>query len=160
MKIIHLCIIFLIGLTACNNTATEQAPSPEQKAIDAKIIMDYIKQEGLSGSITPSGLFVAIEKEGEGPSAKDLGRGTKVTAHYHGTFLDGKVFDSSVDRGKPFEFKLGGVIAGWQEAIKLLKKGGKGTFVIPSHLAYGAKGFPGAIPANAVLRFGVELLDF
>ena len=73
-------------------------------------------------------------------------------------FLDGKVFDSSVDRGQPLNFALGQVISGWQEAIKLLNVGGKGTFIIPSHLAYGAKGYPGLIKPNTVLKFDVELL--
>ena len=74
--------------------------------------------------------------------------------------MDGTQFDSSYDRGAPLEFKLGQVIKGWQEAIKLLKKGGKGTFLIPSHLAYGERGAGSAIPPNAVLVFDIELVDF
>ncbi len=162
MKIINSCLLLLLILTACNNSPTEttKVDPAAQKAIDAKLIMDYVKAEGLSGSITPSGMFYAIEKEGDGPSAKDLDASAAVVAHYHGIFLDGKLFDSSVKKGKPFNFKLNKVIRGWGEAIRLLNKGGKGIFVIPSHLAYGAKGFPGAIPPNAVLRFEIELLEF
>ncbi|MFT4664079.1 MAG: FKBP-type peptidyl-prolyl cis-trans isomerase [Polaribacter sp.] len=162
MKVINFCLFLLLGLTACNNSSAEKvAVNPvAQKAIDQKLILEYAKAQGLEGSITPSGMFFAIEKEGEGASAKNLGASAEVVAHYHGTFLDGKLFDSSVKKGKPFEFKLNGVIKGWGEAIRLLNKGGKGTFLIPSHLAYGAKGYPGAIPPNAVLRFEIELLEF
>ncbi|MGB1218088.1 MAG: FKBP-type peptidyl-prolyl cis-trans isomerase, partial [Saprospiraceae bacterium] len=71
-----------------------------------------------------------------------------------------KTFDSSYDRGEPIEFPLTGVIKGWQEAIPLLSKGGKGTFLIPSGLAYGARGAGADIPGNTVLIFDVELLDF
>jgi len=162
MKYINLSLLFLLILTACNNSSTETSSvaSSSQKEIDQELIMEYISAQGLEGSITPSGLFYSSIKEGDGPSAESLGASAAVVAHYHGTFLDGKVFDSSVEKGKPFEFKLNQVIAGWGEAIRLLNKGGKGTFVVPSHLAYGAKGLPGAIPPNTVLRFDIELLEF
>jgi len=74
--------------------------------------------------------------------------------------LNGQKFDSSYDRGQPLEFGLNQVIPGWQQAIPLLQKGGKGTFYIPSGLAYGTRGAGGAIPPNAVLIFEVELIDF
>lgn len=126
--------------------------------IDRNLIIDYVKTSSLDGKFTPSGIYYVITEEGDGPSGKDLTPTSRVSTHYHGTFLDGKVFDSSVDRGKPFDFALNQVIPGWVEAVKLLNVGGKGTFVIPSHLAYGAGGYPGLIPANSVLRFEVELL--
>ena len=85
--------------------------------------------------------------------------GDRVLIHYTGRLDDGTVFDSSYDRGEPISFKLSQVIPGWQEAIPLLKKGGKATFVIPSGMAYGARK-AGKIPPNSVLAFEVELIDF
>jgi FKBP-type peptidyl-prolyl cis-trans isomerase FkpA len=81
-----------------------------------------------------------------------------VRVHYHGKFLDGKVFDSSLERGEPISFPLNQVIQGWQEGLQLMKVGGKGQFVIPSDLAYGDKGAPPAIPPSATLIFDVELI--
>jgi FKBP-type peptidyl-prolyl cis-trans isomerase len=95
---------------------------------------------------------------GDGPKAGD-----NVKVHYTGKLLDGKVFDSSKNGGRPpidFQVGVGMVIPGWEEGIMLMKKGGKRTLIIPSGLAYGAEGSPGAIPANSVLLFDVELLDF
>ena len=94
-------------------------------------------------------------KKGTGtvsPKATDT-----VTVHYHGTFLDGTVFDSSVQRGEPASFPLNAVIAGWTEGLQLMKVGDKFKFEIPPGLAYGAQGRPG-IPANSTLVFEVELL--
>ena len=166
MKFSHLFLILFLGLTACNNSSTGEAEATttanpvDQKKIDANLIAAYAKENGLQGSITPSGIFYSIEKQGEGPSAKDLTTSSPISAHYHGTFLDGRVFDSSVKRGTPFDFKLGEVIPGWQESLKLLNKGGKGIFIIPSHLAYGQRGYPRLIEPNTVLKFEVELLEF
>ena len=158
MKIYTFCLVFFLGLTACNNSTSTDNKPVDQVSIDAQLIADYVKANDLTGQRTPSGIYYVIEKIGDGPSAKGLAPTSNVTVHYHGTFLDGKVFDSSVKKGKPFSFELREVIAGWQESVKLLKMGGKGTFLIPSHLAYGQKGFPGFIPPNKVLRFEVELL--
>ena len=79
--------------------------------------------------------------------------------HYHGTLLDGTVFDSSVDRGQPATFPLGGVIEGWQEGIQLMSVGAKYKFYIPSELAYGDRGAGQKIGAGATLIFEVELLE-
>ena len=81
--------------------------------------------------------------------------------HYTGRFPDGKVFDSSVNRGEPLEFVLGKgrVIKGWDEGIALMKVGGKAQLTIPSHLAYGERGAGGVIPPNASLVFEVELVE-
>ena len=106
---------------------------------------------------TKSGIHYVMEKEGEGDAHPTVN--SQVTVHYRGTLLDGTVFDSSYDRGEPISFKLSQVIPGWQEAIPLLKKGGKATFVIPSGMAYGARK-AGKIPPNSVLAFEVELIDF
>ena len=81
----------------------------------------------------------------------------KVTVHYHGTLIDGTVFDSSVERGQPANFGLNQVIPGWTEGLQLMKEGGKTTFFIPSELAYGARA-TGKIQANSALIFEVELI--
>ncbi len=87
-------------------------------------------------------------------------KGETVTVHYTGMFPDGKVFDSSVRRNEPFKFVLGArqVITGWDVGVAQLKIGDKAKFTIPAHMAYGERGFPGAIPPNATLVFEVELL--
>ena len=81
-----------------------------------------------------------------------------VSTHYHGTLIDGTVFDSSVDRGVPAEFPVNGVIAGWTEALQLMGVGAKWRLVIPPELAYGERGAGGVIPPQATLVFEVELL--
>lgn len=94
---------------------------------------------------------------GTGASPK---KGELVTVHYTGRLTDGKKFDSSVDRDEPFTFVLGEgqVIAGWDQGVALMKIGDKVKLTLPPHLAYGARGYPGAIPPNATLVFEVELL--
>src|SRR5207249_773225 len=96
-------------------------------------------------------------KEGTGKSAK---KGDTVEVHYTGWLKNGKKFDSSVDRGKPFSFKLGAgqVIKGWDEGVADMKEGGKRKLIIPSDLAYGRDGAGGVIPPNAELTFEIELL--
>jgi len=104
----------------------------------------------------PSGVVYIPVKEGTGlmPKASDM-----VKVHYHGTFPDGKVFDSSVDRGTPAEFPLSGVIPCWTEGVQKIKVGGKAKLVCPSDTAYGDQGAGGAIPGGATLVFDVELLE-
>ena len=110
-----------------------------------------------SGVITtPSGLQYRVLRQGSGPRPLPTSR---VRVQYQGTLLDGKVFDSSYERGQPAEFGLGQVIAGWTEGVALMPVGGKYRFWIPSGLAYGSKGSPGSIPPNATLVFDVELLQ-
>ncbi|MBN2427070.1 MAG: FKBP-type peptidyl-prolyl cis-trans isomerase [Deltaproteobacteria bacterium] len=102
-----------------------------------------------------SGLQYKIEKKGTGNSP---GKDDTVTVHYQGTLLDGQEFDSSVKRGQPATFKVGGVIAGWTEALQLMKEGAKWRLFIPPHLAYGERGRPPVILPNSALIFDVELL--
>jgi FKBP-type peptidyl-prolyl cis-trans isomerase FklB len=104
----------------------------------------------------PSGLQYMVLKEGNGPkpTATD-----KVTTHYHGTLIDGTVFDSSVERGQPATFPVNGVIKGWVEALQLMPVGSKWRLFIPSDLAYGEQGAGGSIGPNSALIFDVELIS-
>ena len=110
---------------------------------------------------TPSGLKIIDTKVGTGAEPK---QGQTCVMHYTGWLYEGgakgKKFDSSVDRGQPFEFPLGmhRVIAGWDEGVATMKVGGKRTLIIPPELGYGARGAGGVIPPNATLIFDVELL--
>ena len=110
-----------------------------------------------SGVVTlPNGLQYEIIKEGLGakPKATD-----KVRVHYHGTLINGVVFDSSVERGEPAEFPLNAVIPGWTEILQLMPVGSKWRVVIPSELAYGSRGAGDVIRPNMTLIFEIELLD-
>ena len=108
-----------------------------------------------SGSMDASGLEITHVTVGSGASP---GPTDTVTVHYHGTFEDGSVFDSSVERGEPARFPLNRVIACWTEGVQLMKVGGKAKLVCPPEIAYGARGAPPRIPPNATLHFEVELL--
>ncbi len=105
---------------------------------------------------TESGLQYStlVEGEGDSPSLVDT-----VLVHYHGTLTDGTVFDSSYDRGQPASFVLQSIIPGWQEALQLMKPGGKWRVVLPPHLAYGERGAGPDIGPHEVLLFDIELLE-
>ena len=105
---------------------------------------------------TESGLTITHVEEGEGLSPRP---DNTVVVHYHGTFPDGEVFDSSVERGQPATFPLNRVIPCWTEGLGMMKVGGKAKLVCPPEIAYGAKGAPPRIPANATLHFEVTLLS-
>lgn len=104
--------------------------------------------------VTASGLQYEVLKAGDGPKPVDS---NTVKVHYTGTFINGKKFDSSVDRGQPIEFPVTGVIPGWTEALKLMPVGSKWKLVVPSELAYGERGNQG-IPGGSTLIFEVELI--
>ena len=118
---------------------------------------EYLKENSMREGVVvlPSGLQYEIMGEGSGakPGPRDV-----VTTHYHGTLIDGSVFDSSVERRAPASLPLDRVIAGWTEGLQLMSVGSKWKFFIPSNLAYGDRRIPG-IPSNSTLIFEVELLD-
>lgn len=127
--------------------------SENQKAGEAFLA----ENKGKEGVKTlPSGLQYQVLQEGTGksPAASD-----KVTTHYHGTLIDGTVFDSSYERGQPATFPVNGVIAGWTEALQLMKEGAKWRLFIPADLAYGAQGAGDVIGPNTTLIFDVELIS-
>ncbi len=117
---------------------------------------EYLAKNKARGGVieTASGLQYEVLVKGNGPKPKGT---DTVKVHYHGTLVDGTVFDSSVQRGQPIEFAVTGVIAGWTEALQLMSVGDKWKLTIPPALGYGSRA-NGKIPANAVLVFEVELL--
>ena len=132
----------------------QEAIVAKQKGASKPFLDKMAKEKGAEK--LPSGVVYIPVKEGTGvnPKATDM-----VKVHYHGTFPDGKVFDSSVDRGTPAEFPLSGVIPCWTEGVQKIKVGGKARLVCPSDTAYGDQGAGGAIPGGATLVFEVELLE-
>jgi FKBP-type peptidyl-prolyl cis-trans isomerase FkpA len=143
------CITLLLGLTllfACNKDHLKQ---------DKEDIKQYLSDNNLTATETASGLHYIITKEGSGanPTLQNT-----VTVRYKGYLLDGTVFDQT-QGSQTATFPLNGLIQGWQEGIPLLKKGGKGTFFIPSELGYGGQA-QGSIPAWSVLIFEIELVNF
>ena len=129
------------------------AASVESTAMAEAFLAENSKQEGVI--ILDSGLQYKLLASGAAATPK---ADSKVEVHYRGTLLDGTEFDSSYKRGKPASFPVGGVIAGWTEALQLMKEGDKWQLAIPPALAYGDRGAPPVIPANAALVFEVELI--
>lgn len=134
--------------------AEMEAEATRNQAAGEAFLAENAKQEGVV--VTESGLQYKVIEEGEGdsPGVNDV-----ATVHYRGTLIDGKQFDSSYDRGQPATFPVGGVIAGWTEALQLMKPGAKWQLFIPSDLAYGPRGAGQDIGPNAVLLFDVELIS-
>ena len=126
--------------------SAEQAPAPKPA------------ESTPSTAITSEDLLMTTTKEGTGPEAKN---GDTLSVHYTGYLADGTKFDSSLDRGAPFEFILGSgqVIKGWELGMLGMKKGEVRKLIIPAKYGYGEAGFPGVIPGNATLAFEVELLE-
>ncbi|MBY6186312.1 FKBP-type peptidyl-prolyl cis-trans isomerase [Marinobacter hydrocarbonoclasticus] len=131
----------------------QEAKAKAAAAEGEAFLAENAQRDGVQ--VTESGLQYEILAEGEGdkPGLQDT-----VRCHYHGTFIDGSVFDSSVARGEPAEFPVSGVIAGWTEALQLMSPGTKLKLYVPHQLAYGERGAGGAIPPFAALVFEVELL--
>jgi len=135
-----------------------QAKENERIAVLEKELNREISNRWPDAKQTSSGLRYVVKENGTGADSPVMGQ--KVTVHYTGTLLDGRVFDSSVNRGVPAEFNIGQVIEGWNEALQTMKKGEKRTLIIPPELGYGKQGYPGVIPPNSYLIFEVELIDF
>jgi len=131
----------------------------EQLAGMAQAGQDFLNDNAMQPGVvtTASGLQYLVLEEGADRTAAMPLATDEVMVHYHGTMIDGTVFDSSVDRGEPISFPLDGVIPGWTEGLQLMRVGDKFRFFIPSELAYGASG-AGPIPPFSTLIFDVELL--
>lgn len=172
-----LCSALWICLTACGGNPTVDSNSnfaktlPEEQVItqtmnefigepktqddiDRNIILNYIIDNKLDMKSTPDGIYYQITKAGTGkqPTIKD-----EIVTHYHGTFLDGKVFDSTLGK-KKFTYPLNRMNDGWKKALPLMPTGSKGIFIMPSSLCYGEQGFGNLIPPNTILIFEIELL--
>ena len=133
----------------------KQAEQAKKAAeVGEKFLAENAEKDGIT--VTESGLQYEVLTEGSGekPTTESV-----ISAHYHGTLIDGTVFDSSVERGQPAEFPVNRVIAGWTEALQMMPVGSKWRLYIPHQLAYGAQGAGGKIAPYSALIFEVELLD-
>jgi len=137
----------------------QQAPARQKQAWARarQLDLEAIQKRWPDAKVTSTGLRYRVLRAGSGPSPAN---GAAVSVHYTGRFLDDRVFDSSLQRGQPASFRIGEVIPGWNEALLAMKKGEKRQLIIPPELAYGERGYPGAIPPNSFLVFEVELLGF
>jgi FKBP-type peptidyl-prolyl cis-trans isomerase FklB len=143
--------VALAGLVAKQEEAMQEK-STENLGAGSDFLAENGKREGVTTTASGLQYEVLVAADGAKPGATDT-----VSTHYHGTLIDGKVFDSSVTRGEPVSFPVNGVISGWTEALQLMGVGSKWRLFIPPELAYGSQGRPG-IPPNATLIFDVELL--
>ena len=149
-----------------------KVPGPEAQALVNKYVQEKAETKSAAArgagetflaqnkqrpevTTTETGLQYEVINSGEGATP---GPTDKVKVHYHGTLVDGTVFDSSVDRGEPISFPVNGVISGWTEALQLMQEGDKWKIFIPYNLAYGERGAGAQIPPYAALIFEVELL--
>lgn len=137
------------------STMEQRAKAAAERGVEEqkKFFAENIKKEGMQQ--TESGVQYEIMQEGSGPKPEI---NSTVTTHYHGSLLNGVVFDSSVVRGTPAQFPVNGVIRGWQEILQMMPVGSKWRVFIPSALAYGSRG-QGSIPANSALIFEIELIS-
>lgn len=131
----------------------------DKAAANLKAGQDFLEENKKKAGVValPSGLQYEVLVDGSGPRPVAT---NKVTCHYHGTLIDGTVFDSSVKRGQPATFPLNGVIKGWTEGVALMPTGSKWRFFIPPNLAYGERGAGAQIGPNSTLVFEVELISF
>ncbi len=155
MKQIIVFIMFSMTLIACSENATQdKIANIENEQTGEQFLEANAKKEGVK--VTPSGLQYLVLNVGGGkqhPAATD-----RVKVHYHGTLINGTVFDSSVERNQPISFGLNQVIKGWTEGLQLMVIGEKTRFFIPSDLAYGKRGAGRKIGPDETLIFDVELL--
>ncbi|WP_104402076.1 FKBP-type peptidyl-prolyl cis-trans isomerase [Vibrio penaeicida] len=152
-KLVFPIIIFVLAAFFIYRTWTNHKASEANFKLGQNFLIQNEQRAGVK--TTESGLQYEVITTGNGESHPTATSQVKV--HYHGTLLDGTVFDSSVDRGEPISFPLNKVIQGWQEGVQLMVVGDKFRFYIPSNLAYGKNG-SGPIPPAATLIFEVELL--
>lgn len=152
-------LTFRIGfVSSLTKEDMDRIARAQQFKVDEEIIDQYLESNNIDAQSTGSGLHYVIHDQGEGPQPQ---YGDEVVVHYIGELLDGTQFDSSYERKEPFVFTCGygHVVAGWDEGIELLGKGGKATLYVPSPLAYGEAGLGGNIGPNSILKFDVELVD-
>ena len=153
MKVMIRNLFLLMTLLVFTASCDDQQTAAER---DLETILRYIEDNNLDAEEHPTGLYYIIDEPGTGdnfPSAN-----ARVEVKYKGYFTDGRVFDESPGENT-VEFSLGQVITGWRIGIPLLKKGGKGTFIVPSALGYGFFG-SGPVPPSTVIIFDVELVNF
>lgn len=152
-NIIGIIIAVLLAIYAIKRALDGNKAAEQNRLKGSEFLQNNMTQEGVIQ--TSSGLQILTLEEGSGasPAATD-----KVDVHYHGTLLDGSVFDSSVQRGQSISFGLNQVIPGWTEGLQLMKSGGKSRLFIPADLAYGNRA-AGTIPPGSLLIFDVELIS-
>ena len=147
---------FIKNLMTNSSAGKQESALEEKKTVTKGGQVDFLEKNKTQAGVkaTASGLQYKVIKEGQGksPSSSD-----QVEVHYKGTLISGEEFDSSYKRGRPAQFRLNQVIAGWTEGLQLMKEGAEFEFYIPSELAYGDRNLPG-IPANSTLIFKVELI--
>lgn len=150
-------------ISEASKAAEERASTAKREEVDlkrnaiARVVAEQEKKYGAEATFSETGLGSIVIKEGDGPKPS---RTDRVSVHYTGMLTNGQKFDSSVDRGRPFEFSLtGGVIQGWLEGVADMQVGEKRLLIIPPELGYGAGGAGATIPPNATLLFEVELLS-
>jgi len=153
VRLVPALVLIALSLFTLEFTVAQEVPHPSLPKGAGAIDADAPK----TFTTTPSGLQYRILRKGAGASPKAT---DEVKVHYHGWLDNGKVFDSSYNRGESIEFPLNGVIKGWTEGMQQVGKGGMIELIIPSDLGYGRRGTPGGpIPPDATLHFLVELLD-
>ena len=134
--------------------AAEKKRTEDYRSLCGTFLEENAKREGVQ--VTDSGLQYEVLEVGTGEKPN---KDSLVKTHYHGTFIDGQVFDSSVTRNEPAEFKLNQVIPGWTEALSMMETGAKWRIAVPYELAYGEAGHPPAIPPYAILVFEIHLIE-